>query len=240
MRRQDYGMAATPVGKQAEEYKFFCPLCMMFYRTMREMPCCKQYICAYCLVDFLQTKQSKASPRLAAAGGEMPPTPDEVLPRGVACPHCASIGTGQPLRVLDSHNTEEARSYLDSPGTKADLIGRTSSGDQPAQSPLKVGDDFQTMARKMLPFEVGAPEAAPTAAPPAVAPAAEAADVKTSEVASIDHQLAAAATKRAEEGSPRVEQEAHAAGSGEAIAAGSADAIAAGSADVSGEVIAAA
>ena len=100
----------------------------------------------------------------------MPPIPDEVLPRGVACPHCASIGTGQPLRVLDSHNTEEARSYLDSPGaaapltrararalilapalaltltpltagTRADLIGRTSSGDQPAQSPLKVGDD---------------------------------------------------------------------------------------------------
>ena len=42
MRRQDFGMAATPVGKQAEEYKFFCPLCMMFYRTMREMPCCQQ------------------------------------------------------------------------------------------------------------------------------------------------------------------------------------------------------
>ena len=36
-------MAATPVGKQAEEFKFFCPLCMMFYRTMREMPCCQQY-----------------------------------------------------------------------------------------------------------------------------------------------------------------------------------------------------
>lgn len=36
-------MAATPVGKQAEEFKFFCPLCMMFYRTMREMPCCQQH-----------------------------------------------------------------------------------------------------------------------------------------------------------------------------------------------------
>ena len=108
-----------------------------------------------------------------------------------------------------------------------------------------MGDDFQTMARKMLPFEVGAPEAAPAAvpaaAPPAVAPAAEAADAKTSEVASIDHQLAAAATKRAEERSPRVEQEAVAAGTAEAIVvAGSADAIAAGNADVSGEVIAAA
>ena len=51
----------------------------------------------------------------------MPPIPDEVLPKGVACPHCASIGTGQPLRLLDSHNTEEARSYLDSPGAAATL-----------------------------------------------------------------------------------------------------------------------
>ena len=145
-------MAATPVGKQAEEFKFFCPLCMMFYRTMREMPCCQQYICSYCLVEFLQTKQSTCSPRTADGG-----MTDEVLPRGVACPHCASIGTGQPLRLLDSHNTEEARSYLDSPGTTADLI-RSASGDEATQSPLRVGDDFQTMARKMLPFEVGAPQ----------------------------------------------------------------------------------
>ena len=43
VRRHDVGMAATPVGKQAEEFKFFCPLCMMFYRNMREMPCCQQY-----------------------------------------------------------------------------------------------------------------------------------------------------------------------------------------------------
>jgi len=109
-----------------------------------------------------------------------------------------------------------------------------------------VGDDFQAMARKMLPFEVGAPEAEAAAAPAAAAaapaaaaaaPAAAAAapavaDAKTSEVESVDHQLAAAAAKRAEEGSPRVEPEVSAAGSG--------DTIAAGSADVSGEVIAAA
>jgi hypothetical protein len=95
-----------------------------------------------------------------------------------------------------------------------------------------VGDDFQAMARKMLPFEVGAPEAEAAAAPAAAAAAPAAADAKTSEVESVDHQLAAAAAKRAEEGSPRVEPEVSAAGSG--------DAIAAGSADVSGEVIAAA
>ena len=91
-----------------------------------------RYICSYCLVEFLQTKQSTCSPRTADGG-----MTDEVLPRGVACPHCASIGTGQPLRLLDSHNTEEARSYLDSPGTTADLI-RSSSGDEATQSPLRV------------------------------------------------------------------------------------------------------
>jgi len=160
-RRPDAGMAATPVGKLAEEYKFFCPLCMMFYRNIREMPCCQQHICAYCLFDFLQTKQSP--PAVATGGGEISSAPEEVqrsdpvLPRGVACPHCASVGHGQQLRLLD--RKEETRSYLDSPGTAADLTRRTSSGDQPTHSPLKVGDDFQTMARKMLPFSVGAPGA---------------------------------------------------------------------------------
>ena len=159
------------------------------------MPCCQQHICAYCLFDFLQTKQSP--PAVATGGGEISSAPEEVqrsdpvLPRGVACPHCASVGHGQQLRLLDRkvsraepdrspHSRltraphcrrqvapkadpwraqEEARSYLDSPGTAADLTRRTSSGDQPTHSPLKVGDDFQTMARKMLPFSVGAPGA---------------------------------------------------------------------------------
>ena len=155
--RSDVGMAATPMGKMAEEFKYFCPLCMMFYKDIREMPCCKQYTCTFCLADFLHTKQH--SPPAVATGAEASPPPEEpaeppgvVLPSGVACPHCATVGTGQPLRLLDGK--EEARSYLDSPKTTADLARVSSnSTSQSSNSPLKVGDDFQTMARKMLPFE---------------------------------------------------------------------------------------
>ena len=41
-RRHEHGLAVTPVGKQADEYKYFCPVCMMFFRTMHETRCCTQ------------------------------------------------------------------------------------------------------------------------------------------------------------------------------------------------------
>ena len=71
--RSDVGMAATPMGKMAEEFKYFCPLCMMFYKDIREMPCCKQYTCTFCLADFLHTKQH--SPPAVATGAEASPPP---------------------------------------------------------------------------------------------------------------------------------------------------------------------
>jgi len=162
MLAREKGMAETPVGKLAEEYKFFCPLCMMFYKNIREVPCCKQYICTFCLGDFLHAKQPSPPAVATGEGGEpsaaappppQPQPPEGMIPRGVACPHCATISEGKPLRLLDSN--QEARSYVDSPTTTADLARQT-SGD-PAHSPLKVGDDFQTMARKMLPFEAPPP-----------------------------------------------------------------------------------
>jgi len=177
--RIEAGMAATPVGPMAEEFKFFCPLCMMFYRgmAMREMPCCRQHVCSFCLKEFVRTKQPPPATDETgvATCGSSAPSSKEIeghvrLPKGMACPHCASVGDGRPLRLLDSR--EEARSYQDSPNTSADLA-RVSSlsmrgsgfgsgmgmdmgmsmGGQRANSPLKVGDDFATMTRKLLPFK---------------------------------------------------------------------------------------
>ena len=37
VNRRDFGLAVTPVGKQAEEFRFFCPVCMMFYRSILEV-----------------------------------------------------------------------------------------------------------------------------------------------------------------------------------------------------------
>ena len=152
--RNEEGMAATPIGKQAEEFKHYCPLCMMFFRWVLEFPCCRQTVCCYCFVEYVQ-RQSHFS---------FVSHSDHQLPSGVPCPQCAVAGRDcvRPLRVVDG--VEEARSYATSPVTKAQMlrIGEAREGacmakrGMPPPSPLKIGDDVQAMARKMLPFDYAA------------------------------------------------------------------------------------
>jgi len=170
------GMADTPVGKAAEDFKYFCPLCMMFYKSIMEMNCCQQYTCSHCLNDYVLTKLA-AKPGIGApasaalsdrtngreAGAAAPPLSAQPppaaegeghLPRGLSCPHCNVSSDGRPLRVLRKH--DEARSYLNSPQTSQQLAelssARDSLGSNSKSSPLRVGDDYAAMARKMLPF----------------------------------------------------------------------------------------
>ena len=110
-----------------------------------------------------------------------------LLPAGTACPQCAVVHM-KPMDLRVIEGVERAHvTYLDSPQTIAEqarvqqkLAGRGGGG---KASPLKVGDDFNAMARKMLPFQniEVIEEASPTkddepaAAPPSVvADAAEA------------------------------------------------------------------
>lgn len=67
----------------------------MFYRgvAMREMPCCRQHLCCFCLSEFVRSKLTKqpggADP---ASGGKASPSPEEVPsrggPTGASFAHC--------------------------------------------------------------------------------------------------------------------------------------------------------
>ena len=59
--REKAGLAETPMGKAADEYKYYCPLCMMFFKSIIELPCCKQSTCAFCFGEYLQ-RQLNANP----------------------------------------------------------------------------------------------------------------------------------------------------------------------------------
>ena len=167
--RENAGLSVTPIGKAAEEFRYYCPLCMMFYRSILELPCCKQSVCPFCFGEYLQ-KQLDALPEddgpasaavaaalsaapAAAAGGKAGRAACArlVLPAGTACPQCrVACKAGQPLRVLEGCEEQHVK-YLDSPQTRAQLE-RMHKAQQAADSdliasPLKVGDDFGTMAR---------------------------------------------------------------------------------------------
>jgi hypothetical protein len=138
--REKVGMAETPQGKVAEEYKYCacalasrapapvallaahtarpvasprcadCPICMMFFRSIVELPCCGNTTCAFCLGEYLQKLEPlpatdgelaaaiAAAPAVAAGGRTLH---DLQLPAGRACPQCRVVcKASRPLRLL--------------------------------------------------------------------------------------------------------------------------------------------
>jgi hypothetical protein len=153
--RSEAGIAETPVGKQAEEYKYYCPLCMMFFQSMLELPCCQQSTCTFCFQEYVQRQLSKPTGLSDAAPFDTSPRDlSLLLPTGIACPQCAVVSTAtRELRVLQGRDEPKVR-YFDSPETRArlEMLSKRASGDDgTVNSPLKVGDD-NAMARKMIPF----------------------------------------------------------------------------------------
>lgn len=151
--RENCGLAITPVGKLAEEFRFFCPVCMMFFRSILETECCKQSICLFCLSEHIDARVHDKGLALAPADGEnRKPT----LPAGIACPLCAQvqIHRAQVLRTVGTDDDVRVP-HVTSPNTLQHLAEISSRRNLATSSlsPLKIGDDFQTMALKLRPFE---------------------------------------------------------------------------------------
>ena len=143
----------------------------MFFKQVLEMPCCKQSLCTFCLHEYVAKQQAKHQPSSSGAPGDGLTVPTTrrarslgtaaaLLPEGMACPQCASKSKA-PLHLKVLQNGEEASTrYVDSPRTRAEMdrvqqkqqkIAASLPG-QPANSPIKAGDDFSALSRKMLPF----------------------------------------------------------------------------------------
>ena len=147
------------------------PIHRMFFKQVLEMPCCKQSLCTFCLHEYVAKQQAKHQPSSNDAPGDALTVPTArrarglataaaLLPEGMACPQCASKSKA-PLHLKLLQNGEEASTrYVDSPRTRAEMdrvqqkqqkIAASLPG-QPANSPIKAGDDFSALSRKMLPF----------------------------------------------------------------------------------------
>jgi hypothetical protein len=54
-------ISSTPVGDQLQIYKYYCPLCMSFYKDILKSTCCHHYICSECIVDYLLKRNHQVS-----------------------------------------------------------------------------------------------------------------------------------------------------------------------------------
>jgi hypothetical protein len=57
----------TPVGDQLQVYKYYCPLCMSFYKDILQSSCCHHYICSECIVDYLLKRNHQVLPSLTSS-----------------------------------------------------------------------------------------------------------------------------------------------------------------------------
>lgn len=122
----------TPNGDEANIYKYYCPLCMQYYKFMWKSQCCANYICLPCTQDYLKAK-GVVNMRLESHKMEH-----------IFCPHCQTNGFS-PIMV---DGQESIRDYHYS-------CEPVSSHIMP--SPLRIGESFEDLKRKMIPFKALAP-----------------------------------------------------------------------------------
>ena len=134
-------VSSTPQGDDASKYPYYCPLCMEHFQDILEARCCGNYICLPCCLTFVQSKGIGTADvnEMLARRPEM---------SAISCPHCNTDGFKPELVALDNG---KIRDY--SMGAPANP---ESMQNPHGYSPLKVGESFENMKRKMIPLTSGA------------------------------------------------------------------------------------
>eukprot|EP00948_MAST-09A_sp_MAST-9A-sp1_P002972 g2972.t1 len=113
-----YGsIGCTPQGPQKDTYKFYCPLCMYYFKgTIFVTSCCGNHACFNCAISYL-------------AGKQQYPTGLQYVPKSIHkkihCPHCGTA----PFKFNMLKKGRTVRSYDNSPETtkRLELLKVTSS-----------------------------------------------------------------------------------------------------------------
>lgn len=121
----------TPKGEEAHMYPYYCPLCMEFFRDILRSQCCGNYSCLRCVVEYLKTK------------GFIFNTASEIVTESlnlerVWCPHCQTLGFSPLPVLLDG----DVRDYSLSNDTSVSVLS----------SPIRIGDSFDDLKRKIIRF----------------------------------------------------------------------------------------
>jgi len=128
----------TPHGDEATVFKYYCPLCMQYFREIMKMKCCGNYLCISCCKDYANTK------KIDLIGISHITLIEErfVNPNNTPCPHCGVTGF-HPMGVSFE---EIIRDYSTRNGPKDQFTN-------PGYSPLRVGESFEDLKRKMIPYK---------------------------------------------------------------------------------------
>lgn len=145
----------TPNADEARVFRYYCPLCMLYFRNILKMKCCGNYTCQQCAIDYLNAR-GVAVPSSDDSNGA-----DLIVPisNTAPCPHCQISGF-IPLQVTFE---EAVRDY----SSRSNAVSHSQLRSEPLHSPLRVGESFEDLKRKMIPYQSIAITTVLTSAPAA-------------------------------------------------------------------------
>lgn len=109
---------------------------MQYFKQIMKMKCCSNYLCVQCCKDYVATKNIKMAPNDGITNIE-----DQFMDtNAIYCPHCQVSGF-HPLGVSSE---EIVRDYYQSAPQNHSIA---------AYSPLRVGETFEDLKRKMIPYK---------------------------------------------------------------------------------------
>jgi hypothetical protein len=130
----------TPCGEEVNLYRYYCPLCMEFFKHILKSKCCGNYICLSCCVTFLSSQDLQVG-----NVNDILSSHNEFKMKSLDCPHCCQNGFEPQLVVLQ----DSVRDYsMNSPKFLFD----DDNNNNISHSPVKIGDSFESLKRKMKPF----------------------------------------------------------------------------------------
>ena len=142
----------TSIG--AHTFKYYCPLCMEYFEGIFKSKCCGNYTCLGCTKDFLAAKGFEAD-SASIILANIPTYKDHV-----PCPHCFTNGfhpivvnTEDEIRDYKGTNNKLTISPRNTTTSSSSIDGIAYGGRQ-SHTPLKIGDSFEDLKRKMIPFAV--------------------------------------------------------------------------------------
>jgi hypothetical protein len=133
----------TPAGDAVNIYRYYCPICMAYYQDILKTNCCGNYVCLRCCKDYLLAQGLEAESVCDIVGNSY------LQSVSIACPHCTTPGFDPKLVLLQ----DDVRDYSTKDPQHEQRQQQLQQQQQDnAQSPVKVGDTFEDLKRKMVPF----------------------------------------------------------------------------------------
>lgn len=135
-------IAYTPHGDEQNVFKYYCPLCMQYYKIIAKTKCCGNSLCKHCIREYCATKRVTMD-----LGADLVEMESRLMAsNSINCPHCQLQGFH--IAYVGVDDVVRDYTYTIPPV----MVGNGLEYELLQHSPIRIGESFDGLKRKMIKF----------------------------------------------------------------------------------------